>query len=776
MTTITRNGVEFNVVYIDPTAGSAGTGETYDSPLTDFPSTVENQTCYLVRRTSTDYKADMRMGDYRGTIFNFMIMGMPKSTDEEWKYLNDSDVKSAWGSDAYDYANIRWNTGGTGDNASYSFTLSPLQNLFISRSYLYRDSNSAGSNDWMNPMIYITDGQSQSNVYFNFCKFSADGCNLDDATWRANNSDFPNGLGNRLGNYLYSYNLKSFDMNNCTINISATPSDQWHYYWYRRGMPFVFRSGKLTKLSIKNTKMYSTWSSNPGDRKKITNAFIIEYQPRIFNMLNVELNSVMYGTNACPNGFICCLGTNTNYNDSDTNQLRDSSKLSIAKLKNIVINFIKIKDALPSGIDTYYNYTDQNRVGSMIDLQGLQSYDIDTFIVNGDISGCEMFGHPCLFLRSLYEFYSGLCKRSIKNVKINFGTDYTTLKYWSPTTGILNAHVIDIGQDWQQYESMRFYNYNDGKRTPANYSIIENIEVNAPLAAVYFNYCNIKKGIFNTYTQFGNNTNAEIDYLSNYFSANKGFQVGNLCYVRIKEYNANLNSPLSIYNGQSQIDTSTGDQFLYASDIYVDKTNVALLPENSITYNLPATWSNNLICPNYLQTNQYIQLAKNGYMKSWNTVRTGSSSLASIKCYLSNSTVTSGIDGYGITLGTKPYKGIQIEPSNTGNQTLKVYIAYKNFNQTDEDNLIDRVFVEAEVPNNGFGTNEYDSNDVYDSRSDGYIEDDNSSWSNDTGLTCKVINIPVNVIRTDKPINVRITYEVEGSTKYMYIDPDIKLV
>jgi len=777
MTTVTRNGVEFDVVYIDPSAGSAGDGSAYDSPLLDIPSTIENQKCYLVRRTSEDYMVDMKVGNYSGTIFNFMIMGMPKSTDEEWKYLNDADVKSAWGSDTAEYANIRWNSSSYGNNTSYSFYTTYLQNMFITRCYLFRDTNGGTVGSQLNPMIFVDTGNSKSNVYFNHCKFGVLTQNLDDPTWRENNSTFDTTRNNdrKLQNYFYGTNLKSLILNDCIINAHTIATD--YDTWYNCGKPFWI-SGKAVSVEVKNTKIYSAWENISGghedDRTRNTNVIIFDYQPRVLKLYNLELNSIMHSTSNYYHGFFYAKNTNSFNDSSDYNYRKDPNIICIADIKNITINFIKLKDANPSGIDTSREWGK-----AALYLNGLSSYDIDSITVNGNLQGSEMCGATCLIISPAYKFYSGLCKRSIKNIKINFETDYTKLKYWSPVTSVIDINALDITCDKHQYTSGvndRLYYGNSRGGTLANYFMIENVEINAPFIKSYFNYCNIRNAKFNTYITFGDRTSAEVDYLSNYFPSQPGFQVGELSYVRIKEYEANLNSPLSAYNGESQINTSLGNDFLRASDIYVDKSNVSLIPENSITDNCPGVYSNNLICPNYLSNNQYIQLAKNGYMKSWNTVRTGSTSLASIKCNLANGTLTSGVEGYGITLGTRPYKGIQIEPSTTGNQTLKVYIAYKGFNQTDEDNLLDKVFVEAEVPNNGFGTNDFDSSDIYDSRADGYISDDSSVWSNDTGLTMKVINIPLNVIRTDKPINVRITYEVEGSTKYMYIDPDLKLV
>jgi len=777
MTTVTRNGVEFDVVYIDPSAGSAGDGSAYDSPLLDIPSTIENQKCYLVRRTSEDYMVDMKVGNYSGTIFNFMIMGMPKSTDEEWKYLNDADVKSAWGSDTAEYANIRWNSSSYGNNTSYSFYTTYLQNMFITRCYLFRDGNSGWVGADLNPMIFVDYGDEKSNVYFNYCKFGFLTFDLDDSTWRENNSDFDTTNNNhaKLENYFYGSSLKSFIMDNCIIN-AYTCDPISNQEWYRKGKPFKF-DNKAINVEIKNTKIYSTWGNMDTyyeDTIRNSNVMYFYYQPRNLKLYNLELNSVMKGTSNIYRGFFYCRQTNS-FNESQYyDERKNPNIICITNVKNIIVNFIKMKDANPSGVNLEKTWG-----RSVFNFNGLSSYNIDTITVNGNLQGSEMCGAECLIMSPTYRSYSGLCKRSIKNIKINFETDYTKLKYWTPTTSTLDINPISIALDRQQYtigDSDYLYNGNRGMATLANYAIIENIEINAPFVRSYFNCCNIKNAKLNTYITFGDRTSAEVDYLSNYFPSQPGFQVGELSYVRIKEYAANLNSPLSTYNGESQIITSLGNDFLRASDIYIDKSNVSLIPENTIVDNLPGVYSNNLICPNYLSNNQYIQLAKNGYMKSWNTVRTGSTSLASIKCNLVNGTLTSGVEGYGITLGTRPYKGIQIEPSTTGNQTLKVYIAYKGFNQTDEDNLLDKVFVEAEVPNNGFGTNDFDSSDIYDSRADGYISDDSSVWSNDTGLTMKVINIPLNVIRTDKPINVRITYEVEGSTKYMYIDPDLKLV
>ena len=88
--------------------------------------------------------------------------------------------------------------------------------------------------------------------------------------------------------------------------------------------------------------------------------------------------------------------------------------------------------------------------------------------------------------------------------------------------------------------------------------------------------------------------------------------------------------------------------------------------------------------------------------------------------------------------------------------------------------LLNKIWLAVEVPNNNDEDLVFE--DVYDSRISGAISTETATWSNDTGLQTYVLTLPITVKRTDKPINIRVNYEIFGDNTYTYIDPDVKLV
>jgi hypothetical protein len=202
------------------------------------------------------------------------------------------------------------------------------------------------------------------------------------------------------------------------------------------------------------------------------------------------------------------------------------------------------------------------------------------------------------------------------------------------------------------------------------------------------------------------------------------------------------------------------------SDIYVDKSNCPMISQTLMNNNTGITFRNYFISPNCGEEGQYVQYTKNGYMKSWNTIRQGSLSRASIKCSL-----TKGEELFGITLGDRPYKGIQITPSALGEKTLQLHFATKHI---PNDDLLNKIWMAVEVPTTDDENIVFE--DIYDSRSNGSISSETATWSNDSDLDTYVLSLPITVKRTDKPINIRINYEVFGDDTYTYLDPDIRLV
>ena len=101
------SNVDFNVVYVDPSKSTSGSGSTPANALNALPSTAAafaDNTCYVIRRTAEAYSAILPSGT-NSSIKNLLIVGMPLASDPIYE-LMPSEAKSAWGADAAERARI----------------------------------------------------------------------------------------------------------------------------------------------------------------------------------------------------------------------------------------------------------------------------------------------------------------------------------------------------------------------------------------------------------------------------------------------------------------------------------------------------------------------------------------------------------------------------------------------------------------------------------------------------------------------------------------------
>lgn len=769
MTTIRKNGVEFTMVYIDPSVATAGTGESYDSPLKDFPTTIEDGKCYLVRRTSEDYFANMRVGNY-SSILNLMIMGMPKSTDEEYELITDNAVKTAWGNDAYDYARIRWNFASTGSTNTYSFYVTNLANFITSRCYFFRDSNSPSSSSYCQPMLYSNNSSTLANFDINYCKFGYLDYELGDAEWRENNESFTDSTNKygyrKCGNYFYIRGYDKFVMKNSIVDHIPEHMSSSNT-WCQRVYGFYLDSkGKSFQLinNVFNKSYFNSTDASYGDQF----TFYFYHQPRNMTLMNNTFNEIMVGTRYNPKRFIYVY----THNSAESSDITDASRQCNLVMKNNTVNWLKMKNANPSS-DYITDMTNTSSGACAFRFIGLTSYDIDGLYVNGDIEGSEIAYERILHIQDSWNLFSGLGQRRIRNVKIKFCDDYSKCLNWMYGTRDVKSIYIS-GSGYVNYDHNTQYASSISSTCPSsatNISLMENIDIDCPFGvALDVASMNIKNANIKGRVLLRGKCSVDIDNFTNEYASEDAIYMDGSCnYLRIKDFKVNKETSLYPYKGTPQIkfNSSHGSNyFMGQSDIYVDKSNCPMMTETNMTANFGNTFRNYFISPNYGEEGQYVQYTKNGYMKSWNTVRQGSLSRASIKAHLSF-----GDEGYGITLGDRPYKGIQITPSALGEKTLQLHFATKNI---PNDDLLNKIWMAVEVPTTDDENIVFE--DIYDSRINGSITTETATWSNDSDLNTYVLSLPITVKRTDKPINIRINYEIFGDDTYTYLDPDIKLV
>lgn len=77
------SNVDFNVVYVDPSIGTAGDGTTPAGALKALPANAADfadNTCYLIRRTQESYATIIPNGE-NSNISNLLLLGMPNPSD-----------------------------------------------------------------------------------------------------------------------------------------------------------------------------------------------------------------------------------------------------------------------------------------------------------------------------------------------------------------------------------------------------------------------------------------------------------------------------------------------------------------------------------------------------------------------------------------------------------------------------------------------------------------------------------------------------------------------
>ncbi len=212
MATMRYANIDFNVVYVDPSKSSSGTGATPAQALNALPSTAASfadNTCYLIRRTA-ETKAAVIPNGTNSSIKNLLLLGMPNASDELYE-LMPSEAKSAWGGDSAEYANIQSTA------ASGSFAAPNINVFLLHRVYLFRDGINADQ--------YILKFSYSSTpgigcYSFQHCKFGSRGINVDKSSYTGAVS------ASRLKSYVYIYYARMLDIRGCVINHSVSGNTQ----------------------------------------------------------------------------------------------------------------------------------------------------------------------------------------------------------------------------------------------------------------------------------------------------------------------------------------------------------------------------------------------------------------------------------------------------------------------------------------------------------------------------------------------------------------------
>lgn len=763
MTTFTYKEKTYSVVYIDPSASSSGSGSTYTSPLNDFPSTVSNDTCYLIRRTSSDFITHLPMGDHT-SIQNIWLMGMPTKDDVlEWNLL-DSEVKNSWGEDTAKYANISVQpTEYSYNENGHCFCTNNLVELNANRCYFFRDSNGPSSASYCNSMFRCT--SSRPSYSFKHCKFGYWGNDVENDSYisdtEAIDYDSTTYPQYKWCNYLYVSSMNRLLLSDCVINYRQNN----HTNDSNGSHPLGFHiEGHTYEAVIKDT-IFNLMATSEGDREDISyrSCIYLNYMPDyLCSIENVKVNYIYNGTDWLLPSVMYNAGTNI---------------CQVLNVKNIDFNVKKLSSASPSP------RSDRNMYSYDIGFRfyGAKNYNIDNFNVNFNEAGLGIPYCRILTCETFWRQSPGLMNKTVKNIQMTYCQNREDLICDSRLTEGSNKFAMYFGSDYGNTSNDAGEQTTDW-RTAGSYDspILSNININCPWgASLQLHHATLIDGNLAGRLQLDHGCGVELNSLYNNYGSTYGVYLQGLYnYLRIKNYTVNKSNALSKYTGnQWQISQRLNkDYMLMANNVYVDNSNAPMFDLSMATTRRDHYRNCAFVCPNMGASGQYYQRNQHCSVQSWNSKRENSSALASYKFVNNNTSFGQYDHTYDLVLGMEPYNGFHYIPTKTGKALLTFYIGVHDDTEAfiDNDLLHDRFYIDVNTPH---VVKEENDNIIYNdvktySLDCGALLNDTSKWENDDTVVSKKIVMPIEIETIDKPINIRVHYGWYDLVGYCYLDPE----
>lgn len=739
MVTLNYNAVEYDVKYIDPTISSAGDGSTPSTALKNLPDPLVDSTCYIIRRTNTESQVDLPKSTNIG-IKHIIFLGMPKS-DSIFYDLLEEDVKSAWADEVNKFANVRCNSSTyANSNVNCLFFENNLIDLISENCYFYRDGESGSATSYLNPIFYNESRTPLASYIFNNCKFGYAQYDIDDISFLSSNSTLTTDTSkypqNKCCGYLSVNKIVNLSLNNCIINhvLNNKDASQRNELYYGINKSFYCKDVKKLILNniVYNRLLYiyeSNASYSPTYNAITTeNAQNVYVKDNTFNL--IAYNNIQIGNVRC---------------------LYLSSKK--VNMDNVNVKLLSMKGASPTSCICNT---------SIIHLKDVyQSYHINN--INADFTTSDFkVPHLCvIYFENFGGIQWGNISNYIKNINVKFIEDWESLniKRYITDYPVVNINISSSNYSnsgsWTTNDSLNYRNITKG-------SICDNINISSPFGkALELVRCGARTSLIKGNVTLDSAT-LEADKIYNWNPTVPGITISNNSYLKCNDYEAKLDNELYPYTGQLQI-SYTKNQGV---SIYVGKTNSLLFDELYTTTSNENTNNSMYICPNYIVTGQFIARNEYCFAKSWNVVRTGSTSNASLRF---NNNYNNSVSTNDLNIALEPYKGIELTPLSTGKKILTCYLALKNFVDVSKGPQLCGITVN--VPETIEDNTMYHS---YYSPSYGWKKDD-STWSNDVDLSTFKIEIPIEVKETTNPIEVKIWYGWYDVQGFVYFDPDFKI-
>jgi len=720
------SNTNFNVLYVDPSAASAGDGSTPASALNALPadaSGIADGTCYLVRRTPAASEAVLPQGANTG-VSAFAIVGMPKSGDELYALMPEA-ARTAWGADTADYARIKavTNDDPWGMDEARTLVLANCQAFFLHRVDLHREGQGA-----VEAAISLPNDAQTASVAIERCRFGLKGCDLE-------SSSCTSAPAYGAAMYIQIGKPQVLSIRHCVVNTVADGG----YYMEASSWGIYAQGGVFATLEDIDvwcaTAQYGgddgmgMGSSDPALKLGNYNSYSGSYSGS-FGNINANRIRVHY----LKNGSYGYLPPALYIYGGEFTGLRNVS----VGMESRTLGSGTPSLVAPGGI--------------LVDSEGAPEFIYSN--LSASLPEVWKVGSYCGVFKLCGSGASRLpgCAKEIDGISVALGT----------TGGVDTQNNGNYYSSYKDGDSSRWNNYaalqlaisgSDGMNSGGGHEpvIARNISVTHPRGiALYASSCYVKsctlQGMLRAYS-----ATCDITSLSSWYP---GYAVGAAYGSTVRIGTLTL--------GRGNIAGTDSDPAILGSPqesqsfIYVGSSNTQLMGDTRST----STSYDNcyaVACGSEQDAGHYTMRTLNAMCNTWGVARSGGSVPASLK--LSNNTA----EGTGfLSLGRQPFGGFRIAAGTAGTRTLKVFVATKGLSETAQ--LARRVVVQATVPRPD------GSEGMAFSSSSGRWTADASTWIGESGLTPFLLEMPLE-IPAACTVDVKIHFRWYSASGYLYIDP-----
>lgn len=402
---------------------------------------------------------------------------------------------------------------------------------------------------------------------------------------------------------------------------------------------------------------------------------------------------------------------------------------------------ITAESILPTGMahptDYLYPYA------PLMEIESMQDFSIKGITVNVP-HFWRLSSNLIRFSGNGYSYSPGI-EREISDVSITLGDD--------PEVAIGSHFSYD---EYKNNDNSYYALYSSWDGSSGSYypkpCRMNNISIVHPRGrALYCTCCRLT----NTSIQgmsYLNRTMADIASQSTWFPG-YAMRLYSYCHVRVANLALNKENPSYPYNYDVAIEREKSN-----CNCFVEESNV--IPEQIALSSSGVGQQYTMACGSECETGHYTLRTQNIAVDTWNVRRTGGAS-AALKLW-NDKWNSTGM----VVLGRKPFKGKLLTAASPGRYLLKAHIAYKNYTNKNEMNR--HFFITATV-------DEGTSNRTYCSSVCGrWVDDSSAVWENDTDLTQKCLEMPIDV-ETAGNVDVRLYFSWYSADGFLYVDPAMTL-